>query len=125
MSDVLCIYYSRTGNTKKAMEEIEESFEVITKMYLGSVDAIMHGDKNVAADVEQYMQRIAKLEKNVRKNHKKRIKEGKCKPEFTNIFANIFHSMEKIGENCSNITESVEEDMYLRYLPDENVFSIV
>jgi len=111
--------------SKKAMEEIEESFEVITKMYLGSVDAIMHGDKNVAADVEQYMQRIAKLEKNVRKNHKKRIKEGKCKPEFTNIFANIFHSMEKIGENCSNITESVEEDMYLRYLPDENVFSIV
>lgn len=25
MSDVLCIYYSRTGNTKKAMEEIAES----------------------------------------------------------------------------------------------------
>ena len=22
MSDILCIYYSRTGNTKKAMEEI-------------------------------------------------------------------------------------------------------
>ena len=65
------------------------------------------------------MKRIAKLEKNVRKNHKKRIKEGKCRPEFTNIFANIFHSMEKIGENCRNITDSVVEDMYLRYLPEE------
>lgn len=27
MSDVLCIYYSRTGNTKKAMEEIAEALD--------------------------------------------------------------------------------------------------
>lgn len=106
--------------SKKAMEEIEESFEVVTAMYLESVQLIMYGDKAAVADVEQYLKRIAKLEKNVRKNHKKRIKEGKCKPEFTNIFANIFHSMEKIGENCSNITESVAEDMFLHYLPEEH-----
>ena len=106
--------------SKKAMEEIEESFEVVTVMYLESVQLIMYGDKTAVADVEQYLKRIAKLEKNVRKNHKKRIKEGKCRPEFTNIFANIFHSMEKIGENCGNISESVAEDMFLRYLPEEN-----
>lgn len=106
--------------SKKAMEEIEESFDIVTVMYLESVQLIMYGDKTAVADVEQYLKRIAKLEKNVRKNHKKRIKEGKCKPEFTNIFANIFHSMEKIGENCSNITESVVEDMFLRYLPEEH-----
>jgi len=106
--------------SKKAMEEIEESFDIVTVMYLESVQLIMYGDKAAVADVEQYLKRIAKLEKNVRKNHKKRIKEGKCKPEFTNIFANIFHSMEKIGENCSNITESVVEDMFLRYLPEEH-----
>lgn len=106
--------------SKKAMEEIEESFEVVTAMYSESVQLIMYGDKAAVADVEQYLKRIAKLEKNVRKNHKKRIKEGKCKPEFTNIFANIFHSMEKIGENCGNITESVAEDMFLKYLPEEH-----
>ena len=27
MSDVLCIYYSRTGNTRKAMEEIAEALD--------------------------------------------------------------------------------------------------
>ncbi len=106
--------------SKKAMEEIEESFEVITNMYLGSVNAIMHGDKSAIEDVVKYMQRIQKLERNVRKNHKKRVKEGKCKPEFTNLFANIFHSMERIGENCSNLAESVVEDVYLKYLPGEN-----
>lgn len=106
--------------SKKAMEEIEESFEVVTVMYLESVHLIMYGDKTAVADVEQYLKRIAKLEKNVRKNHKKRIKEGKCRPEFTNIFANIFHSMEKIGENCGNISESVAEDMFLKYLPEEH-----
>lgn len=105
--------------SKKAMVEIEESFEIVADMYMKSVDLIRYGDKTAAADAAQYLKRIAKLEKNVRKNHKKRIKEGKCKPEFTNIFANIFHSMEKIGENCSNITESVTEDTYLKYLPEQ------
>ena len=105
--------------SKKAREEITESFEVITVMYLESVHSVMYGDKESAADLEQYKKRIAKLEKNVRKNHKKRIKEGNCKPEFTNIFANIFHSMERLGENCGNITESVAEDVYLKYLPEQ------
>ena len=27
MSDILCIYYSRTGNTKKAMEEIAAALD--------------------------------------------------------------------------------------------------
>lgn len=104
--------------SKKAMEEITESFEVITVMYLESVHSVMYGDKESAADLQQYKKRIAKLEKNVRKNHKKRIKEGNCKPEFTNIFASIFHSMERLGENCGNITDSVAEDVYLKYLPE-------
>ena len=106
--------------SNKAMVEIEESFGIVADMYMKSVDLIRYGDKAAAADAAQSLKRIAKLEKNVRKNHKKRIKEGKCKPEFTNIFANIFHSMEKIGENCSNITESVTEDAYLKYLPEQH-----
>lgn len=106
--------------SKKAMEEIRESFDVITVMYDSAVNLIMTGDKSAVADMEQNMKRIAKLEKNVRKNHKKRIKEGKCKPEFTNIFASIFHSMERIGEHCNDITEEVSEDMYLKYLPEEH-----
>lgn len=105
--------------SKKAMEEIRESFEVITVMYDSAIHLILTGDKSAMADMEKNMKRIAKLEKNVRKNHKKRIKEGKCKPEFTNIFANIFHSMERIGQHCHDITEEVSEDMYLKYLPDE------
>ena len=30
MSDILCIYYSRTGNTKKAMEEIAAALDAET-----------------------------------------------------------------------------------------------
>ena len=36
MSDILCMYYSRTGNTKKAMEEIAEA--------LGAELAELHDD---------------------------------------------------------------------------------
>ena len=27
MSEILCVYYSRTGNTKKAMEEIAQALD--------------------------------------------------------------------------------------------------
>lgn len=124
MGDLLEIAREKTMKnfhfSKKAMEEIEESFDVITAMYMESVHLVMYGDKDSVADIERYMKRIAKLEKNVRKNHKKRIKEGDCRPEFTNIFANIFHGMERIGENCNNIKDSVADNIYLRYLPEED-----
>ena len=124
MGDLLEIAREKTMKnfrfSKKAMEEIEESFDVITAMYMESVHLVMYGDKDSVADIERYMKRIAKLEKNVRKNHKKRIKEGDCRPEFTNIFANIFHGMERIGENCNNIKDSVADNTYLRYLPEED-----
>ncbi len=129
MEELLSITREKTMKnfhfSKRAMEEIEESFDVITSMYMESVHLIMYGDKEAVSDVERYMKRIAKLEKNVRKNHKKRIKEGNCRPEFTNIFANIFHSMERIGENCSNIKDSVADDMYLKYLPEMDTNRII
>ena len=60
--------------SNKAMVEIEESFGIVADMYMKSVDLIRYGDKAAAADAAQSLKRIAKLEKNVRKNHKKRIK---------------------------------------------------
>ena len=35
MSDILCIYYSRTGNTKKAMEEIASALAELDSLRLG------------------------------------------------------------------------------------------
>lgn len=110
--------------SKEAMKELEESFEVISAMYLQSSAMIKDGNKEAEEDIRSYMKRITKLRKSVRKNHKKRVKEGSCRPELTTIYSSIFLSMERIGENCSNITESVTEDMYLRYLPEEQIHDI-
>ena len=38
MKDVLCIYYSRTGNTKKAMEEIAAALDAETLELTDGVD---------------------------------------------------------------------------------------
>ena len=38
MSDILCIYYSRTGNTKKAMEEIAAALDAETLELTDGVD---------------------------------------------------------------------------------------
>ncbi len=106
--------------SKIAMEEIAESFLVVMQMYDGCMHQLLTGDKTVSDDMQRNMKRISKMEKRVRKNHKKRIKEGKCKPEFTNTFANIFHNMQRIGEYCHDISQEVAEEIYLKYLPGDN-----
>ncbi len=60
MSDILCIYYSRTGNTKKAMEEIaaaldaelaelrdNEDVDMFTTVFVGNSDTKVINNKMV------------------------------------------------------------------------------
>lgn len=101
----------------KAKEEIKESFDLVGEMYLDSVKAVMYGGKETAVRMEKYRRQLSKRKRAVRKNHQKRIREKKCQPELTEIFTNIFQSMEKLGESCSSIAESAAEDMFLKYLP--------
>lgn len=101
----------------KAMEEIGQSFDLVEKMYLESVRAVMYGGEESAFRLEKYRRQLTKQKKTVRKNHKRRIRDKKCRPELTESFTNIFHSMERLGEGCSSIAESAAEDMFLKYLP--------
>ena len=41
----------------------------------------------------------------------KRISDGKCSPEFTVIYTDVVHNIEKIGDYCNNIAEAVEDNV--------------
>jgi len=53
-------------------------------------------------------------EKLLRAQHMKRISQKICSPEFTVIYADILHNIEKIGDSCTNIAEAVLNDIHFK-----------
>ena len=43
----------------------------------------------------------------MKKQHMKRLNERLCSPEFTVVYNDIIHNIEKIGDSCDNIAEAV------------------
>ena len=50
MSDILCIYYSRTGNTKKAMEEIAAALDA----ELAELHGLLQGTVRASARIRSF-----------------------------------------------------------------------
>lgn len=44
-------------------------------------------------------------EETLRKRHMVRINEKKCSPEFTVIYIDVVHNIEKTGDYCNNIED--------------------
>ena len=50
------------------------------------------------------------LESELREHHMVRLTQKKCSPEFTVIYTDVIHDIEKIGDYCNNIADAVIED---------------
>lgn len=94
-----------------ACAEIYESFDQISRMTRDSINALELGDRNLAQDVLRQEEEVNRNEKRLRKQHMKRLNEKRCSPEFTVIYTDIIHNIEKIGDCCTNIAEAVLDDV--------------
>lgn len=95
----------------EAMEEIQAGFDKIRTMLTDVVLAIQKGDKQLAGEVLEEKEQVVKLVRKQLKNHVKRLKKGKCSPEFTFAFTEIMYGMERISNNCTNIADAVMENL--------------
>ena len=48
----------------------------------------------------------------LRKHHMQRLNDKKCSPEFTVIYTDVVHNIEKMGDYCNNIAEAVLTDVH-------------
>ena len=56
---------------------------------------------------KKYEAKMNTKEDFLRKQHMIRLNEGKCSPEFTVIYTDVVHNIEKIGDYCNNIADAV------------------
>ena len=94
-----------------ATAELTVSFDQIEYMMKTTMNALRNGDTLLAQDVLEQEKEVNQMETRLRKQHMKRLNEKKCSPEFTVIFTDIVHNIEKIGDYCTNIAQAVLSDI--------------
>ena len=90
-----------------ACAEIYECFDHAARMLRDSIEALETGDYRVAKGVKEQEEQLNHIEVLLRKQHMKRISEKKCSPEFTVIYTDVIHNIERIGDCCDNIANAV------------------
>lgn len=94
-----------------ALAELTVGFDQIEYMMKTTMTALENGDIYLAKDVLEQEKEVNRMEIRLRKQHMKRLNEKKCSPEFTVIFTDIVHNIEKIGDYCTSIAEAVLSDI--------------
>ncbi len=94
-----------------AYAEIYQCFDLASRMVRNSIAALETGDHKTALDVKQQEEEMNRTEAFFRKQHMKRLYEKTCSPEFTVIYTDVVHNIERIGDSCDNIANAVLENV--------------
>ena len=97
--------------SEEAYGEICGCFDLAKKMAAKSIEAMEECSHEIAGDVRIMEKEMNRTESELRLHHMKRISDGKCSPEFTVIYTDVVHNIEKIGDYCNNIAEAVEDNV--------------
>lgn len=95
----------------EACAEIYECFEHAGRMMADSIQALETGDHQIAQSVKQQEKELNHIETFLRKQHMKRLNEKTCSPEFTVIYTDVIHNIERIGDSCDNIANAVLDNI--------------
>lgn len=91
----------------KAISEIENMAERVSKSYNQALQALDNMDHELARSVIEREGEINLLEKTLRKKHIERLSKGKCQPASGVIFLDLISNLERIGDHASNIALTV------------------
>lgn len=101
--------------TDEAMAELEKSLAMIEKMYSDTLEIIESGNRDNAIAILKQKERIMDLDIEMRKAHMKRVAQGKCSMSLTAPFSQVLHAIDRIGNSCVNITETVSSQIDFNY----------
>ena len=72
-----------------------------------SINSLEESDIKSAGGVKELETSMNAREKELRAHHMVRLTQKKCSPEFTVIYTDVIHDIEKIGDYCNNIADAV------------------
>lgn len=103
-----------------ACAEIYECFDHAGRMMRDSIQALEEGDYKMADDIKAQENELNNMEILLRKQHMKRLNEKRCSPEFTVIYTDVIHNIERIGDCCDNIANAVLDDINFKPTEEAN-----
>lgn len=96
--------------SKEAQRELGKMLDMVNDCYRYSVELFAHGK-------EEYIQKIIELENNIdimerelQKNHVKRLTANQCTPEAGMLFSDIISGLERIADHAVNIAFCIKEN---------------
>lgn len=112
---------SKEMNDKKLKfsEEAQKEFKVfvaaVTEILSNSVEVFKNNDGDGACAIEPLEDVIDKINREMKKRHVARLREGKCTIEMGFILSNLTTDFERIADHCSNIAVciiQIQENMF-------------
>lgn len=91
--------------SKKAFLEQTLIFHATSEIVENAVNCFIHEDKETADRIGPLADVISSLKDRIRKNHNKRLENGKCSVELGMALIDIVNSLDRIARHCSNIAE--------------------
>lgn len=101
--------------SKKAKEEMGIYGNAISDILNRTTKAFTEVDETLARTVEPLEEVIDGLNKDVKKNHMKRLRKGKCTIELGIVLSDIAMNYERVADHCSNIA------VYMMQLKDTQI----
>ena len=99
--------------SKEAMKDLGKSLELIETMYSEVLEAIVSGKLEHAKELVRKQEKIMELDISMRKAHMSRVSKGKCDASLTAPFNSILYSIDRMGNSCVNIADTVQGQLEL------------
>lgn len=93
--------------SSEAMKNINDMYSVVIATLSEVIDALDQDDWEKAEEVIKKEESIDLMERKYRKQHILRVNKGTCSAQAGIIFVDIIINLERIGDHCVNIAESI------------------
>ena len=106
--------------TREAMTELEQSLRMVENIYTDTFLMIESGEKEKVRDILRQKDQIMDLDLHMRKAHMNRVASGKCSASLTVPFSQVLHAIDRIGNSCVNIAETISGQVDFHYFMIED-----
>lgn len=96
--------------TDEAKKELKEMAECTKNALHNSIRSLEIGNTELAVKTQQNEKLVDKMEKQIRKNHIRRLKTESCAPEEGVFFLDIVSNLERISDHADNIAQYVLDE---------------
>ena len=90
------------------IKELKAMFGKIEELHLECMDAFVNRNKQALEKADETENRIDEYRKTLIADHIKRLNEGKCKPQSSNVFINLVGNLERAADHLTYIAHAFD-----------------